>query len=141
MLNSSLVWYIAWGAIPAILSILLFLLTKSKASITTRRSEETKKDAGKPDDDALEPGSMISKLVDNPLKHVIINVSGAAALFLILMFLMNPIKMGFYTKQSDWKMKVTFRDEKGQAIPVSNLSSVDLVPQPANREVYDDYTM
>jgi hypothetical protein len=139
-MNSSLIWYIAWGAIPAVLSILLFLFTKSQASISTKRSAENEK--GTFDDDAVGGATTIlSRMVDNPFKHMIINVSGAAALFLILMFLMNPIKMGFYSKQSDWSMKVKFKDEKGQPIPISSLSAMELVPQPGKNEIYDEYTI
>jgi len=126
MPESPLVWYIAWGAIPTILSILLFWLTKSRASVSTKKPDENEVSPSKT---SVKPGSLLSNLVDHPLKHLAINLTGAAALFFLLFVMMNPIKTGFYEKESNWKLKVAFKDEKGVPVPINKL--VNVVPIPA----------
>jgi hypothetical protein len=130
MLNSALVWYLAWGLIPATLSILLFKLTKSTASVSTQKAA----DAGKKEEDAAPTGnSMISKLantlaIHNPATYLVVNITGAAGLFILLFIIMNPIKTGFYEKESNWTLRVGFRDDKGALVPMNKLVNLDPMP-------------
>jgi len=134
MPSSPLVWYIAWGAIPAILSILLFWLTKSQASVSTKKADGNENTPSK-------PISVLSTLVDHPLKHLAINLTGAVALFFLLFVMMNPIKTGFYEKESNWKLRVSFMDDKGGRIPCNRLKLIEPIPTPIKFEPFDDRTI
>ena len=135
MQDSPLTWYIAWGAIPAILSIVLFWLTKSKASVSTQKPDDNKKPQGS--------GSIVSRLLDNPLGVMGINLTGAAALFFLVFVMMNPIKTGFFDKnpKSDWKLKIKFVDEKGNLIPSNKLKDIEAIPVPIECEALDKNTI
>jgi hypothetical protein len=137
MLNSALVWYLAWGLIPAILSILLFKLTKSSATVSTQKPVEGEQKA---EGGGSASNSILSRLVDHPLKHLAINITRAAALFFLLFTLMNPIKTGFYEKESNWRLKVDFKDGKGNPVPMSKFESVDPIPA-VEHQFFDDKTL
>lgn len=96
------VWYCAWIILPLIASIILFLaIPRNKATLNYATQ-------------GLE-----------------IKLSGAAALFFLLFFIMNPVKLGLVKVDysQDWELVTSFKDEQNKLIPISNLSLVEAVPK------------
>ena len=120
--DAAFIWYLTWGAVPAILSIILFWFTNSKATVSTRKSTEidTKAEGG--------VSTTLSRLTSNPLSNLAINITGAAALFFILFIIMNPIKTGFFEKETNWKLKIAFKNQEGKDIPYEKLISIEPIP-------------
>lgn len=97
-----ILWYAAWVIFPLIPSILLFLiLPKNRAS------------------------------VNYATKGLEIKLGGAVALFFLLFYFMNPVKLKLIKTdfaQDNWKLIASFKDQSDQTIPVTQIVRIEAIP-------------
>ena len=104
-------WYLAWVLLPLIPALLLFLvLPQSKSSV---------------------------KGIFNGKE---IKLSGSVAVFFLLFYAMNPVKLNLIDTgafQDGWEMEASFVDMNNNPIPASQLLRIEAIPN-TRYELLDD---
>jgi hypothetical protein len=112
---NNMIWFVLWAIAPLIPAILIYLiLPKSSSS------------------------------VDGVLKGMQIKLGGAAALYFIVFFIMNPVKNGLIQSPSTenrWSLVTSFQDEQNKRIPNSEILRIEPVPDLFSRPLDDNQVL
>ncbi|HVG14373.1 MAG TPA: hypothetical protein VM935_05405 [Chitinophagaceae bacterium] len=127
---TSYLWYLTWGLLPLIPAILLYkVFPTSKAEISTPGYNDTEANG----DTANKPaGSWGHKLTGG----FALKLSGAVAVYFIVLYLMNPAKNGYFipSHEKEWQLKTSFVDTRGNLIPFKKIKAVEMIPDLTIRE-------
>src|SRR5438045_2286567 len=100
----NMMWYILWVIVPLIPSIALY-----------RALPRVRTDA-----------TVTGKLMELQFK-----IGGAGALFFIIFFVMNPVRLGLINKdsvQNKWELVTSFQNDNNQTISPDQVRSIEPIP-------------
>ena len=103
----NMIWYLLWAIGPLVPAIALY-----------RALPRVKTDAS----------------VKGKLHELQFKIGGAGALFFIIFFVMNPVKLGLINKdslQSRWELVTSFQNNQNDTIPPDQLRSIEPIPNVA----------
>ena len=98
----NMIWYLLWAIAPLIPAVLIYkVMPKSRSTV----------------------GGVFQGLQ--------IKLGSAAALYFLIFFTMNPMKLGFIDRESvqdNWTVIATFQDEKNRTVSTEQLVKVEAIP-------------